>query len=281
MSFTHFSLISWATTVDTIVPFFFAHLILASALGLTKPASGSRPYIVVLILACCLVSVRSSASRRVPGEIGGEYVIGFVFHASHFLCLVKLSPPEGLNWRDRYSWAVNQLFEARWGISPQILPAWGNNRRNGSLLSETHQPGTGLQQISMKGETDNPSPQAAREIDDDNVPSKRAFILARLWDLSWTVLALWFFGHFKLLIFPDDITSVPDGFLHRLGNISGREMAIRVYMTFLGLVTPYCTLRAAHSLASVLTVALGDLPKRWPPLFGSIGDAYTVRRFYA
>ncbi|MCJ1433292.1 hypothetical protein MMC27_002651 [Xylographa pallens] len=261
-------------TVDSILPFFGAHALLAIGLGFTQPSSIVRPLILLMIIACCLTSVRSTVSKSIPGEVGGEYVIGFIFHASHFLCLAKLSPPLKSTERERWIWSTNQLFEARWGISPKILPSWPKRNKDAVLSVVTD----GQDFVVVESVDENTKKtQSLTSL----VPSRQAFLLQRTWDLAWTVSIIWLLKSNKLLIFPDDITSVPDGFLHRLADITPREAFIRIYFTFLGWVLPYCTLRAAHSLTGCLSVLCGDLPERWPPLFGNIGEAYTVRRFYA
>ena len=261
-------------TVDSILPFFGAHVLLAIGLGFTQPSSMVRPLILLVIVACCLTSVRSTISKSIPGEVGGEYVIGFIFHASHFLCLAKLSPPLKSTGRERWTWSTNQLFEARWGISPKILPSWPKRNKDAVPSVVTH--GQDILVVKSVDKNTNETPSLT-----SLVPSRQAFLLKRTWDLIWTVSIIWLLKSNKLLILPDDITSVPDGFLHRLDDITPREAFIRIYFTFLGWVLPYCTLRAGHSLTGCLSVLCGDSPERWPPLFGNIGEAYTVRRFYA
>ncbi|MCJ1418677.1 hypothetical protein MMC32_005026 [Xylographa parallela] len=261
-------------TVDSILPFFGAHVLLAIGLGFTQPSSMVRPLILLVIVACCLTSVRSTISKSIPGEVGGEYVIGFIFHASHFLCLAKLSPPLKSTGRERWTWSTNQLFEARWGISPKILPSWPKRNKDAVPSVVTH--GQDILVVKSVDKNTNETPSLT-----SLVPSRQAFLLKRTWDLIWTVSIVWLLKSNKLLILPDDITSVPDGFLHRLDDITPREAFIRIYFTFLGWVLPYCTLRAGHSLTGCLSVLCGDSPERWPPLFGNIGEAYTVRRFYA
>lgn len=270
-------------TVDSIIPFFLAHVLLASALAYTQPSSAKRPFTLLLIIVCCLISVKSTVSQSIPGEIGGEYVIGFMFHASHFLCLAKLSPPAGSTWRGRWAWATNQLFEARWGVSKKIIPTFCKSSK--SCKAKTPPPRRHKQVGPSSGlfshEKSIFGSGTLIEDNDTAVPPRRTLFLHRLWDLLWTVSVVWFLKNYKLAIFSDDITSVPDGFLRRLSEVDAREWVIRSYMTLLSIVLPYCTLRAAHSLSSCLAIVFGDLPRRWPPMFGYMEDAYTVCRFYA
>ncbi|MCJ1393532.1 hypothetical protein MMC18_006407 [Xylographa bjoerkii] len=271
---------TWFMTVDSILPFFGAHILLAIGLGYTKPSSTVRSLILLLIIACCLISVRSTVSKSIPGEVGGEYVVGFIFHASHFLCLAKLVPPPKSTDRGRWTWSINQLFEARWGISPKILPSWPKRSKK-AIPSVASNEQDSLVVNSFDKDTKTAPLSTGPDSYKCLIPSTQAFLLGRTWDLVWTVSVVWLLKSNKLLISPDDITSVPDGFIRRLTDVTPREAFIRIYFTFLGWVLPYCTLRAGHSLAGCLSVLCGDLPERWPPLFGSIGAAYTVRRFYA
>ena len=276
--FSHSIMFSrWMTsflTVDSILPFFGAHVMLAIGLGFTQPSSTVRPLLLLLIIACCFTSVRSTVSKSIPGEVGGEYVIGFIFHASHFLCLAKLSPPLKSTERERWIWSTNQLFEARWGVSPKILPSWP--KRSKATVPSVAADGQDIPGVKSFDQITKADPSSTIII-----PSRRAFLLKRTWDLAWTVSIIWLLERNTLLVFPDDITSVPDGFLRRLADVTPREAFIRTYFTLLGYVVPYCTLRAGHSLTGCLSVLCGDSPEGWPPLFGSIGEAYTVRRFFA
>ena len=142
----------------------------------------------------------------------------------------------------RLRWAFNQLFDARWGA--KYVPPF-----------------------------DAKHPQA--------IPSKRAFLLVRSRELACLLLSLYVIQKYPLNIRAEDFSNVPNGFLHRLRSMTMREAVIRVYIYLISTGIPYCTLRLIHSLASIVAVSTSDIPASWPPLFGSLSDAYTVRRFYA
>ena len=228
--------------IDSILPFALAHLALGYGMAYTQPSSSQRPLLALLIGACCLISVRSTTSNRVPGQVGNEYVIGFMLHASHFLCLAKLHPPAHSTSSTRRSWAINQVFHGRWGIV--YIPPF--SKKNCAY-----------------------------------VPPRLELFIYRLWDFVWTAGLIYILQTYRLNVDEDDFFGVPNGFIHRLSDVTLREYIIRVYMFILGYTIPYCSLRAAHSLLSCLALACGDTPNRWPPLFGSLAEAYTVRRWYS
>ena len=77
--------------IDSILPFVLAHALLGYGLAYLSPASPLRLLSLLLITLCCLTSVQSTFSQRVPGLIGNEYIIGFILHASNFLVIELLS----------------------------------------------------------------------------------------------------------------------------------------------------------------------------------------------
>ena len=163
--------------------------------------------------------------------------------SSHWLLLAKASVSTHAQTTAGWRWGLKMLCSARWGVSPAIMPRF--NRQ-----------------------------------DPKYIPAQREFLTSRIWDFVWTFTALYLITHFPLQIYNFDFSLVPDGFLHRLSDVSPREWAIRIYLTISGVGVPYLTLKAGHSLFSVIAVILGDDLKEWPPLFGSIREAYRVRSFY-
>ena len=236
---------SFATMmIDSISPFVFAHVLAAYGLTYTNPVSKQRYLLAGLIFACCLISAHSTPSKHIPGLVGREYVIGFAFQASYYLWLAKLTPPFNSLSRGRFlnSWTINQLFTARWGV--KHIPPFDKRK-----------------------------PSA--------VPSRSAFLISRACDCLFTATAIYFYYRYRLNILIDDYLDVPDGFLGRLSSLTPREVVIRIYVTIGGQLVPYCSLRCIYGLVSFFAVAVSDSPSRWPPLFGSIREAYSVRRYYA
>ncbi|KAG7147237.1 hypothetical protein HYQ46_003927 [Verticillium longisporum] len=85
----------------------------------------------------------------------------------------------------------------------------------------------------------------------------------------------------------DDFVPAKEVFFRRL-LLPGRgptpdahEVAVRLWMTFETTWAAYSFYTMWHSLASAAAVAAGlDRPHEWPPLFGDIRQAYSLRRYW-
>ncbi|MCJ1388066.1 hypothetical protein MMC18_000910 [Xylographa bjoerkii] len=185
--------------------------------------------------------------ERVFGEAGlvaHEYIIGFIFHSSHWLFLAKIHPPpeESLTKSAKGWFAFKQVFSGRWGIV--YLPPF-----------------------------DRKDPQY--------IPSRSKLFFRRLWDLIWIVGVIYLLNVFKLNLEPEDFVFGDTSFFRRFLDITPRETIIRIYFFIYGNSMAYLGLRGAHSLGTCLAMAYGDDPSRWPPLFGSLREATTVRKWYS
>ena len=228
--------------IDSILPFALAHALCYIGLLYVPPSSYIRYLLFCLIAASSLVAVRSTVAGLVPGQIGYEYVIGFIFHASYWLLVAKLHPPPRSKASAQKWWAFNQIFDPRWDIV-------------------------------------NPPP--FRQDDPKYVPTRSRLFLSRLWDFSWTCTIMYLHRSYPINTVWEDFHYVPNGYLHRLSEVQPREAVIRHVLAISGYAIPYCALRASHSLATCIALAFGSPPKRWPPIFGSLSDAYTVRRWFS
>jgi hypothetical protein len=68
----------------------------------------------------------------------------------------------------------------------------------------------------------------------------------------------------------------------RLGQATTEELAERLYATVTTLTALYCFVQGGYSLAATVSVCLKpSTVKDWRPVFGSLRDTYTLRRFWA
>lgn len=66
-------------------------------------------------------------------------------------------------------------------------------------------------------------------------------------------------------------------------SLTPRQVVLRAVISLQWIWSGYFFLTFYHSLVSILFVSVmgWDAPQEWPALFGKIGEAYTVRRFWA
>ncbi|CAG9988671.1 unnamed protein product [Clonostachys byssicola] len=61
-----------------------------------------------------------------------------------------------------------------------------------------------------------------------------------------------------------------------------RATLLRLHWVLVQIVPDYCTLSSYHDILAIIGVATRvDDPSEWPPMYGSIAEAYTVRRFWS
>lgn len=85
----------------------------------------------------------------------------------------------------------------------------------------------------------------------------------------------------RLQIYATDLKHPHGHLISRLGEIDAVELVIRVYYTLLIVFQQYFVLAMPHAILSCLAVACFDANiAGWPPLFGHVSEAYTLRRWY-
>lgn len=79
----------------------------------------------------------------------------------------------------------------------------------------------------------------------------------------------------------DDFLPQKEHVLRRLATVSFREIVIRCFFIIHFVWGSYAEFEFVHQLHAFVTVSIGlDDPEDWSPLFGSIKEAFTLRRFW-
>lgn len=80
-----------------------------------------------------------------------------------------------------------------------------------------------------------------------------------------------------------DINSSHDSYFCRIGAVTVRETSIRLVTVLCFIWNAYSNLTALHAALSIIFVVLLrlDIPEEWPPLFGDLAKAVSIRRFWA
>lgn len=231
--------------IHLLIPAFSAHAVLASALAFVPPQCRLlRASGTILTAAICLETIR----RRRPGSVEeadfGDYMFGVALHSSCYLLIKDLEPAETLRTKtEKLKWAVPALFSVRMGVAPP----WR----------------------------------------DPPDMTKSAFVLRRSAVALAGLLAWSRIRGLALLpndFGPWDVTPDKDSMISQLlaGTFGLRELWIRAAIVLSGHSGSALVINTAHCVFSVLAVSiLGSPMADWPPLFGSIFDAYSVRRYYS
>ena len=228
-----------------IVPVIAAHAIAALTMMFIHPKdSGTRFTAVLAIAALCFQGIAGTDRSTDEGQMYAEYMFGFILHANCFLVLLQLSAPKlGKTYWQRFQWAFIALFSPR-----RKLPK---------------------------------SKKATK-----SVPASLIFVTLRVVQVLALGMASNYLIHHDLLPFrmqAFDITSDKDSLVVQLyhGTLTQRDLLVRAQMAFLPIVMPGLLLSIMHALCSAFAVLLlNSDPARWPPLFGNILDAWSVRRWY-
>ena len=78
-----------------------------------------------------------------------------------------------------------------------------------------------------------------------------------------------------------DFDPSKQSYLRRIRTITFRETTIRSWLVFNFVWSSWAIFTASHNILAFAFVALGiDEPEDWPSLYGSISEAYSIRRFW-
>ena len=178
----------------------------------------------------------------------GNLMVAVLLYANYYLCLIKASPPSQITKYDQLRWLAGVVFNPRGiGKSWQIRNIPPFSRTNKSFC-----------------------------------PSRKAFIWKRILQILLFTIMLEVYAEIHLLISPkrDDFMDEKIHFFSRLKDVTLREIVIRLWLPFSTYLPMYLEFSSLHCLVSVIAVTFGDNPSQWPPLYGDIRDAYSMRRFW-
>nr|A0A0M3STV6.1 RecName: Full=Acetyltransferase aurG; AltName: Full=Aurovertin biosynthesis cluster protein G [Calcarisporium arbuscula]ALD83633.1 O-acyl-transferase [Calcarisporium arbuscula] len=116
----------------------------------------------------------------------------------------------------------------------------------------------------------------------EELPSRGRFLARNAMTLLWSVLVLDVMG-----LVGGDLDPVANAahftwdrvrFLARLGDVSRDEVILRATVVYMRWGAMYFSLQVVYSFLAIVFVMVGLSPvQRWPPLFGSFTEIYTLR----
>lgn len=189
------------------------------------------------------------------------FVLLWISHIVKLLAFDKATSP--LDWRMTY----NILFDFR-GI--------GTGKHDADTALETTDTKMTMSSSQKK--------KSRRLLSSSKDSQRRIFLLKRLASAA----AILIVNQYYTIIYSQlldlsygDFHSSKQSYLRRIRIVTARETAIRSWIVFHFVWSSWTMFTASHDILAFAHVALGmDEPDDWPRLFGSVFEAYSIRRFW-
>jgi len=117
--------------------------------------------------------------------------------------------------------------------------------------------------------------------DHSYVPTWTTFLLRNLVSIAVLALTIDFFASQPPANVQTNYSLTKQHLLWRLSEVDSEELLLRIAGTLGFWVNMTCYISVMYSCLAVLFVGLGlDDPIDWPPVYGSLANAWTIRRFW-
>ena len=237
-------------------------------IGFTKHSSNARCALVPLIALCAWLSILSCA-----GHMPRRW--GILFDGLNSMWLAQYMSTALVERRD-----YHYMHESDSKVSDRTKAHKRPSTDSvGSRLKFAAVRFFSLREIASRSPTETKIPN-----DLDQPPSSARFLLRTTISLTtcWLILDLF---SLSTLAQPDSVLSSPDSIpLPRnpfSRHVSPEALLFRIASTIGFWFCARLVNQVRVDIAALATVALGLFDtESWPPLFGSVGDAYTLRRFW-
>ena len=253
-SFFHLNMPSSSSPLlDVLSNACLAHLITGFTYVLIPPSRLMRYPFFLIILVFIHRAVISTRPINGIGDQISTYLCGFALYAHYYLIVIREIAPPVTSSLEQLSNVAAFYFSPRRKLSAGRIPSFSAS-------------------------------------DPKYVPSRLAFIFAGIRRLLFAFAFIHFQRNYSLNTIASDYGPPRDRLLSRIltfsvqnpnDKISVIECIIRVYITLTVLAMEYNIHNLVHTSASIIGVGLlRHSPSQWPPIYGPLKEAYTVRRFY-
>lgn len=198
----------------------------------------------------------------------GMFYTVWVSHMSYVLCLEGSQhhrPDAEWDWHKAYKMCWN----VRWVGTAHEAPSNIGRPFSAPATSE----GDNLRQRNA------PAPRTK-----DDSAKRRVFLLKGLMSVAIIYGVNMLYEYALKTLYPlqiSDFEPIKQSYIRRLTKVSGRENIIRTILSFNFVFSSWALLTGYHRILSVFFVGVGlDEPEEWPPLWGSPGEMYSMRRFW-
>ena len=250
-------------TMTALIPLaFFCTSVVLGAIAVKAPRADSLGLLGLSTSLALLAfhGVTDVTSWAEMSSLLGFFLLLWIIHIVKLLILNKSTPPS--DWKMAYK----TLFDFR-GISA----------KKHNLGVSYGIPDIGVDVLGEKG-------GSRRSISPFQDSERRTFLLKRLTSAG-TIL---FLNHAYTITYPlllhlsyADFHPSKQIYFRRICLVTARETALRSWLVFHFVWSSWSVFTATHDLLAFAHVAIGiDEPEDFPKLYGSVFEAYTMRRFW-
>lgn len=224
-----------------------AHVLGALALCISRNLTARRRYVEAMAFLAAVLSLHNAGSFSPMYDVNYSwafYMSNFIFHLNSLLNIYCYTPPQGMALSGRFRLAFRQTINPR---------------------------GLGMKWQHRGGRT------ASRYMTKAPYLRRQCVLVI----LAFSIISLWDNGFYcPLFLRREDLAPGKETWFRRLSSVTTRELLVRVFITFSSQVDDYFTLLFIHSVISIVGLLCGDEPEEWPPMFGSLTEAYTLRGYW-
>jgi hypothetical protein len=255
---------------------YFSVSSLLGIVGINSPQA-YRPILFAGLASFAILALGQISSRIWVADIFAMFILIYVSHMSCVLCVDKYvlprKPGVGFDWVGGYK----MLFNARWiGTNRQVSDI--NIRPRQGVVSP---------------------PQGTQREDSRHLPKnfghicrspRTLFVLNCVMSVAFTLAAEKIYGHFSTAFLQQylggleitDFLPTKETYFRRIGSVTIRETVIRVWVITFAIGSGIGFFNIAHNILAIIFVGTGfDEPEDWPPLFGNIQEASSIRNYWA
>jgi hypothetical protein len=231
-----------------------------------------RPILLVGVIICAVLSLRLISDTPLGSwghQVFATFTIIYISHISCVLCVEKYILPQNLGVHFDWVGGYKMLFNARWiGTNRQVPSIKAPSNRDATINTE-------IEKV-LGSRTLLRSPRAI-------------FLFNRVISVAATLIAERIYNHCSLVLpsYYDaqleltDFLPTKESFFRRLGEVTLRETVIRGWLVTFFLFYSVCMFNMVHDILAIIFVGTKvDGPEDWPPLFGDIREATSIRNFW-
>lgn len=255
---------------------YFSVSSLLGIVGINSPQA-YRPIIFVGLAFSAICAFFQISSRIWGAEVFAMFILIYVSHMSCVLCIDKYVLPKKPGVSFDWAGGYKMLFNARWIGTNRPVSDINIRPRKGVISAP---PGT------QKGDSRHP----LRHLGYIYRLPRTLFVLNCIISIAFTLVAEKIYGYLSASIIEQylegfevtDFLPTKEIYFRRIGSVTIRETVIRVWVMTFTIGYSIGFLNTVHKILAIIFVGTGlDEPEDWPPLFGNIQEAASIRNYWA